>query len=129
VDISGLRGGSITNPPLVDLQRRIVVGFDSANSVLCAWRIQADQSLTPLWRKEPFGAASHLLLYPASGELVVNDYRRFGEEVVVLDIETGQERARVRSGGLTQGVVFPSVGWERDFYRCSMGRVARIFAA
>lgn len=129
VDISGLRGGSITNPPLVDLQRRIVVGFDSANSVLCAWRMQADKRLVPLWRKEPFGVASHLLLYPGSGELVVNDYRRFGEEVVVLDIETGQERARVRSGGLTQGVVFPSVGWERDLYWCSMGRVARIFAA
>jgi len=129
VDVSGLRAGSITNPPLVDLQRRIVVGFDSANSVLCAWRLHQDQSLTPLWRKEPFGAASHMLLYPGSGELVVNDYRRFGEEVVVLDIETGLERARVRSGGLTQGVVFPSVGWERDFYWSSMGRIARIFAA
>ncbi len=129
LEVSGLRGGSITNPPLVDLQRRIVVGFDSANSVLCAWRIQDDQSLTLLWRKDPFGAASHLLLYPSNGELVVNDYRRFGEEVVVLDIETGQERARVRSGGLTQGVVFPSVGWERDLYWCSMGRIARIFAA
>ena len=129
LEVSGLRGGSITNPPLVDVQRRIVVGFDSANSVLCAWRIQDDQSLAPLWRKAPFGAASHLLLYPSSGELVVNDYRRLGEEVAVLDIETGQERARVRSGGLTQGVVFPSVGWERDFYWCSMGRLARIFAA
>ena len=53
----------------------------------------------------------------------------FGEEVVVLDIETGLERTRVRSGGLTQGVVFPSVGWERDFYWSSMGRIARIFAA
>ncbi len=129
LEVSGLRGGSITNPPLVDVQRRIVVGFDSANSVLCAWRIQDDQSLAPLWRKAPFGAASHLLLYSGSGELVVNDYRRLGEEVAVLDIETGQERARVRSGGLTQGVVFPSVGWERDFYWCSMGRLARIFAA
>lgn len=129
LEVSGLRGGSITNPPLVDVQRRIVVGFDSANSVLCAWRIQDDKSLAPLWRKAPFGAASHLLLYPSSGELVVNDYRRLGEEVAVLDIETGQERARVRSGGLTQGVVFPSVGWERDFYWCSMGRLARMFAA
>ena len=129
LEVSGLRGGSITNPPLVDVQRRIVVGFDSANSVLCAWRIQDDQSLAPLWRKAPFGAASHLLLYPSSGELVVNDYRRLGEEVAVLDIETGQERARVRSGGLTQGVVFPRLGWERDFYWCSMGRLARIFAA
>ncbi|MFM6993392.1 MAG: hypothetical protein ACKOWD_19420 [Rhodoferax sp.] len=129
LEVSALRGGSITNPPLVDLERRIVVGFDSANSVLCAWRLQADHCLVPLWRKEPFGVASHLLLYPGSGELVVNDYRRFGEEVVVLDIETGQERARVRSGGLTQGVVFPSVGWERDLYWCSMGRLARIFVA
>jgi hypothetical protein len=129
VDVSGLRGGSITNPPLVDRQRRIVVGFDSANKVLQAWRIEQDQTLAPLWTQPDFGVASHLLLYPQSGELVVNDYRRLGEEVVVLDIETGSERARVRSGGLTQGVVFPSVGWERDLYWCSMGRLARIFVA
>jgi hypothetical protein len=47
--------------------------------------------------------------------------------VVVLDIRTGAERARVRTGGLTQGVVFPSTGWSRDFYWSSMGRVARVF--
>ncbi len=129
IEVSGLRGGSITNPPLVDVQRRIVVGFDSANKVLRAWRLQSDQTLAPLWHKPDFGVASHLLLYPQTGELVVNDYRRLGEEVVVLDIETGQERARVRSGGLTQGVVFPSVGWERDLYWSSMGRLARIFVA
>jgi len=58
---------------------------------------------------------------------VANDYRRWGEEVVLLDIATGTERGRVRSGGLTQGVVFPSTGWERDLYWCSMGRLARIF--
>jgi len=129
IEISGLPGGSITNPPLVDVQRRIVVGFDSANKVLRAWRIGADQMLAPLWTKPDFGVASHLLLYPTTGELVVNDYRRWGEEVVVLDIATGTERGRVRSGGITQGVVFPSVGWERDLYWCSMGRLAHIFVA
>jgi len=127
VEISGLPGGSITNPPLVDAQRRIVVAFDSANKVLRAWRIGADQTLAPLWTKPDFGVASHLLLYAETGELVVNDYRRWGEEVVVLDIVNGTERGRVRSGGITQGVVFPSVGWERDLYWCSMGRLARIF--
>ena len=129
IEISGLAGGSITNPPLVDVQRRIVVAFDSANKVLRAWRTGVNQTLTPLWTKPDFGIASHLLLYPQTGELVVNDYRRWGEEVVVLDIATGTERARVRSGGITQGVVFPSVGWERDLYWCSMGRLARIFVA
>jgi len=93
-----------------------------------AWRFDpALRSLTPLWRKPDLGCASHMLLYPATGELVTNDYRRFGEEVVVLDIETGDERGRVRVGGLTQGVVFPSVGWGRDLYWCSMGKLARVF--
>jgi len=68
-----------------------------------------------------------MLLYPDTGELVSNDYRGHGEEVVVLHIESGRELGRVRSGGITQGVVFPSVGWGRDFYWSSMGRLARVF--
>jgi hypothetical protein len=68
-----------------------------------------------------------MILYPDTGEVVINDYRHFGEEVVVLQIETGAEVARVRTGGIMQGVVFPSVGWERDFYWSSMGRLARVF--
>jgi len=126
--VCGLPGGSITNPPLVDPLRRIVVGYDSANRHLQAWRFDSDaRTLAPLWHKSRFGCASHMLLYPQSGELVVNDYRRAGEEVVVLDIASGAERGRVRSGGITQGVVFPSPGWGRDFYWSSMGRLARIY--
>ena len=68
-----------------------------------------------------------MILYPDTGELVDNDYRRNGEEVVLLNIETGGEIARVRSGGLNQGVVFPSTGWNRDFYWSSMGRLERIY--
>jgi hypothetical protein len=67
------------------------------------------------------------VLYPQSGELVTNDYRAFGEEVVVLNMETGAELGRVRTGGITQGVVFPAPGWNRDVYWCSMGRLARVF--
>jgi hypothetical protein len=128
IDVSGLPFGSITNPPLYDLQRRIVLAYDSANRTLGAWRFGTEgKRLTLLWKKSPFGCASHMILYPDTGEVAVNDYRRHGEEVVVLDIESGAEKARVRSGGLTQGVVFPSVGWNRDFYWSSMGRLARIF--
>ena len=126
--ISGLAGGSITNPPLYDRQRQIVVAYDSANRYLRAWRFNPhSHELTPLWEKHAFGCASHMVSYPDSGELVVNDYRRNGEEVVLLNIESGAELARVRSGGLTQGVVFPSSGWNRDLYWSSMGRLARVF--
>jgi hypothetical protein len=128
VPVSGLAGGSITNPPLVDVQRRIVVGYDSANCVLQAWRFDAyGGELQALWRKTGFGCASHMILYPDSGELVINDYQRHGEELVLLAIESGFELGRVRSGGLMQGVVFPSPGWGRDFYWSSMGRLARVF--
>jgi hypothetical protein len=128
VPVSGLAGGSITNPPLVDVQRRIVVGYDSANCVLQAWRFDAHGvELQALWRKTGFGCASHMILYPDTGELVINDYQRHGEELVLLAIESGLELGRVRSGGLMQGVVFPSPGWGRDFYWSSMGRLARVF--
>lgn len=128
VPICGINGGSITNPPLYDRQRRIVVGYDSANCHIQTWRFDPTaREMAPLWRKSPFGCASHMILYPETGKLVVNDYRRYGEEVVVLDIESGEEKGRVRVGGLNQGVVFPSTGWGRDFYWSSMAKVARVF--
>jgi hypothetical protein len=128
LEICGAEGGSITNPPIYDALRRIVVAYDSANRHLRAWRFDlTTRSLEPLWHKQDFGCASHMVLYSETGDLVTNDYRRFGEEVVVLDIETGVERGRVRTGGVMQGVVFPSVGWGRDVYWSSMGRMARVF--
>jgi hypothetical protein len=128
LEVCGAAGGSVTNPPLFDLKRNIVVGFDSANRHLRAWRFDMRAgTLTPLWHKQEIGCASHMVLYPEAGELFTNDYRRFGEEVVMLDIETGTERGRVRIGGINQGVVFPSVGWDRDLYWSSMTKVARIY--
>ncbi len=108
----------------------MVVGYDSANRVLRAWRFAAGtRELRPLWRKDAFGCASHMIVYPDTGELVVNDYRHHGEEVVVLDIATGRELGRVRTGGPMQGVVFPSAGWNRDLYWSSMGRLARVYVS
>jgi len=124
-EVSGIPGGTITNPPLVDEGRRIVVGYDSANRVLRAWLF--DGELRHLWRKEAFGAASHMICLPDSGEIVTNDFGRGGEHVVVLDIETGAEKGRARIGGFTQGVVFPSPGWSRDIYWSAMSRFGRVF--
>ncbi len=130
LEVCGLPRGSITNPPLVDTQRRIVVAFDSANGYLAAWRYAAlGEPLAPLWQKPDFWTASHMLQYPTSGELIVNYYRRWREHVVILDIETGEEKGRVSTGGFMQGVVFPSVGWSGDLYWCSMDRVTRVFSS
>src|SRR6185369_7523859 len=102
--ICGMRGGSITNPPLYDQARQIVIGYDSANRHLQAWRFdRTTRTLTPLWHQTAFGCASHMIHYPDTDELVINDYRKGGEEVVVLSIESGAELGRVRIGGFNQG--------------------------
>ncbi len=128
VEISGLPGGTITNPPLVDAARGIIVTYDSGNNVLRAIDF-INGRLTGRWRRDWIGAASHMLHYPAAGQFVTNDFGSGGEWVVIFDIETGAERGRIRVGGFTQGVVFPSPGWDRDLYWCSMSRVARISVA
>ncbi len=125
VDVSGLPGGSITNPPLVDPARGLVIAYDSANRVVQAFDWQ-DRCLRPRWRRDAIGAASHMLL-TGDGGVVTNDFGRGGEHVIVLDILTGATRSRTRIGGWTQGVVFPSPGWDNDLYFCSMSRVARVF--
>jgi hypothetical protein len=128
VTVSGLAGGSITNPPLVDKARNIVVGFDSANRYLAAWYWDG-RHLSPRWQRLGVGCASHMLLFGDTGQLVTNDHGRGGEAVLVIDIESGRTLARAQVGGMMQGVVFPSPGWNGDVYWCSMQRLARVFAA
>jgi hypothetical protein len=126
-EICGLPNGLVANPPVVDEERRIVVGYDSSNGVLAAFDIAADGSTSLRWRREQ-NHACHPLLFPDTGELVTNDHdaARMADEIVVLDIETGDERVRVDAGSVVQSVVFPAAGFDRDFYYCSFAAVTRV---
>lgn len=126
IDVSGLPGGSVTNPPLWDETRQIVVAYDSANRVIRGFRFEeTERALVPLWRRDGLGCASHMLHFPTSGLILTNDYQR-REAVILIDITSGETIARVETGGIMQGVVFPSPGWNDDVYWCSMDRVTRI---
>lgn len=128
-EICGLPGGVVANPPVVDVRRKMVVGFDSGNGVLAGFHYD-DDTMTKVWSHEQ-NHGSHMLLYPESGEVVTahHDADRGVEQVVVRDVETGAEKARVDTGSPIQSVVFPACGSRRDFYWCSMLAVSRIFAA
>ena len=71
----------------------------------------------------------HLVRFPDTGELVVNDRHDGDEDVVVLDIESGEERARVATGSPVQSVVFPAVDHEAALWYCSFTTLARITPA
>ena len=121
VQISGLPGGAVTNPPLYDAGSRIAIAYDSANAVLAAFRF--DGSLTPLWRID-LDTAGHLVWFPADGTLMAYDHRET-EDVVFLDLATGTERARAATGSPMQSVVFPAAA-DGVVYYASLSTVARI---
>jgi hypothetical protein len=117
-EVSGLPGGIVANPPVVDVERGIAVGYDTGNGVLAGFDAT---TLEPRWRREQ-DHGSHLLLYAASGELVTGDHA----DVVVLDVATGEERARVDTGSGMQSVLFPTPGWDHDVYLCSFLTICRV---
>lgn len=117
--------GTIVNPPLIDASRRIVVAYDSGNSRIAAFRYGGSGRFERLW-EHGFGAGNHFLLYPDTGEIVVNDYHDEAEHVVVLRIETGVELGRVAIDSPVQAVLFQSPGFGRDLYVCTFMTLARV---
>lgn len=110
--------GIVANPPILDTKRNIVVGFDSGNNVLKAFRCD---TLEVLWEKDQ-AHASHMILYQISGELITCD----NTDVVILDIQTGNELIRIDHQGLLQSVLFMMPGFNRDFYLTTFAAVSRI---
>jgi hypothetical protein len=54
---------------------------------------------------------------------------RGGDELVVLDLDTGAEKARVAVASPTQGFLFPAPGFGRDLYYQSITTIARVAVA
>ncbi len=124
VEICGKPGGIVVNPPLVDPVRRIAVGFDSGNGVLAAFAYDR-HDIAPRWRRDQ-DHGGHMLLWPDTGELVTYDHHDGHDDVVIVDVATGDELARAGTGSPIQSVVFPAPGWDRDLYYCSLTTVARV---
>jgi hypothetical protein len=119
--------GTIVNPPLVDASRQIVVAYDSGNARIAGFRYtRGSEGFDRLWAHD-FGASNHFLLFPDTGEIVVNDFDGTTEHVVVLDIESGAEKGRVATGSPIQSAVFQSPDWNRDIYTCSFTTLSRTF--
>ncbi len=126
-EICGEPGGLVANPPLVDPGRGIVVGYDSGNGAMRAFDVTAGGTLSTRWDRRQ-DHASHLVFLPDAGAVVSGDHDpvRMVEQVVVLDITTGDELLRTDTEGPLQSVVFPSVGHDGAVYWCSLSTVSRL---
>lgn len=118
VEVCGLPGGLVANPPLVAEDHGVVVAYDSGNGVLVGFDLS---TLTVRWRREQ-DHASHLLLYADTGEVVTGDHA----DVVVLDVATGTELARADTGLGMQSVLFPAPAGPGSFFVCAFPGVALV---
>jgi outer membrane protein assembly factor BamB len=126
-EVCGLSGGLVANPPVVDVERGVAVGYDSGNGVMAAFSVDEGGGLTPRWqRRQDHGA--HMVLFAGPGLLVTGDHdvERGIDQAVALDVSTGEELWRVATGSPLQGVLFPAVGHDGDVYLCTFSTLTRL---
>ena len=127
-EISGLPNGFQCNVMVYSEAHDTAVAFDAGNGVVAAWQ-PGEDGPTLRWRAE-LGHAAHLLLWEETGELVLGDHDpERGDDVVIVDILTGEERARAATGSPMQTALFPCPGWDRDFYHTTMAGIWRAAVA
>ena len=67
------------------------------------------------------------VVFPDSGELVINDFTTDQtDDLVVVDIKTGQLLSRVRTESRLANGMFLTAGDNRDIYYCSTLSWARV---
>jgi hypothetical protein len=158
VEICGTPRGAVTDPPLYDAARRIAVAYDSANGVVQAFRFDGSLRPLWQRRLEHaahmilFPDSGELVLHDFHGPRLARTRvarvagrrsaglarsaavrralaRTAGDDVVVVDIATGRERARARVPSMFQSVLFPAPGFQRDLYWCTFSTLARLVVA
>ncbi len=123
----GTERGSIFSPPAYDPIRKIGVAFDTGNGHLGGVRYDEDGGFETIWTRD-LRISMQMVLFMDTGEIVVNDFKDGKDNLLVIDIETGEEKARVATKSPTANGMFLSTGWNKDVYYCSISSIARVYA-
>ena len=117
-------GGGIIAPPVHVPELGICIAWDSINGGLAgvatgnnqlevAWRIDARPSMQPV-------------VFPDTGELVINDFRSGDDQLIVVDMRSGDVLSRVSTGAKVANGMFLTPGLDRDIYYCSTFAICRV---
>ncbi len=117
-------GGGIIAPPVFVPEYGICIAWDSINGGLAgivdspaglkiAWTIEARPSMQPV-------------VFPETGELVINDFHNGDDRLIVVEIPTGEIIDTVSTGSRVANGMFLTPGGKRDVFYCSTFAVARV---
>ena len=121
-------GGGIIAPPVYVPEHNMCIAWDSINGGLVGIRYAAGDTTGALqvaWRVDA-RPTMQPVVFPDTGELVINDYQDNADSLIVVDVRSGQILSRAETGSQLANGMFLTPGWDRDIYYCSTLVVSRV---
>ena len=126
VEPFGTPGGGIIAPPVHVPEHEMVIAWDSINGGLAGVSTTNGSDLEVAWQLD-VRPSMQPVVFPDSGELVINDFTADkSDDVIVVDISTGELIDRVATGSRIANGMFLTAGGQRDIYYCSTLAFSRI---
>ena len=117
-------GGGIIAPPVHVPELNLCIAWDSINGGLAGIATNGDQ-LKVVWRIDA-RPSMQPVVFPETAELVINDFRDGDDQLIVVDMRTGEVISRVSTGSKVANGMFLTPGLARDVYYCSTFAIARV---
>ncbi|MFT7645820.1 MAG: hypothetical protein ACI8Y4_000553 [Candidatus Poriferisodalaceae bacterium] len=118
----GNPGGGIIAPPVHVPEHGVTICWDSINGGLAG---VSDTDMSVMWTTD-VRATMQPIVFPESGEVVINDFTGHGDDLVAVDVTTGDIVSRADTGSRLANGMFLSPGPNRSVYYCSTLALARV---
>lgn len=121
----GTPGGGIIAPPVHVPEHNMTIAWDSVNGGLAG--VHTADDLDVAWQLLDVRPSMQPVVYPESGELVINDFTNAGsDDLIVVDIASGELIDRVATQSTIANGMFLSPGPSRSVFYCSTLTLARV---
>ena len=120
----GTSGGGIIAPPVHVPEFKTCIAWDSINGGLAGVK-DGSQKLETIWKID-IRPTMQPIVFPDTGELVINDFKNNEDFIVVIDIKNGTILDKIKTGSRLANGMFLTAGGNRDIYYCSTFAISYI---
>ena len=117
-------GGGIIAPPVNIPEFKMSIAWDSINGGL-AGISTIDKKLRVSWHLD-VRPSMQPVVFPESGELVINNFENGEDELIVVDIDSGELLSRVKVNSKLANGMFLTPGFNRDIFYCTTGTFSKV---
>jgi hypothetical protein len=118
------KGGGIIAPPVNIPEFKMSIAWDSINGGL-AGISTIDKQLKVSWHLD-VRPSMQPVVFPESAELVINNFENGEDELIVVDIASGELLSQVKVNSKLANGMFLTPGFSRDIFYCTTGTFSKV---